>query len=62
MMFRIDSRRTKTAPVVFDFNVHTGAKLNKIAEQYWKKQMEEEAQQGEQTEDHSVATTKSNST
>ena len=56
---RIDTRRTKTAPVVFDFSVRTGAKLNKIAEEYWKKQMEEEAQQ---TENHSVTSTKSNST
>lgn len=34
--------RTKTAPMTFDFNVRMAAKLNKIAEEYLKKQMDEE--------------------
>ena len=41
--FRVNTTRSKTSPVMFDFNVRTGAKLNKIAEEYLKKQMEEEA-------------------
>ena len=57
-MFRVNARRTKTAPVIFDFNVRTGAKLNKIAEEYWKKQIEEEETQ--QSEEHRVTSTKSN--
>lgn len=36
---------------MIDFNVRTAAKLNKIAEAHWKKQMEEEESQ--ESEDHS---------
>lgn len=38
--------RTKTAPMTFDFNVRMAAKLNKIAKEYLKKQMDEEEESG----------------
>lgn len=49
---RVDTRRTNKSPVTFDFNIRTAAKLNKITEFYWKKQIEEE--QSQQSEDHHV--------
>ena len=39
---RVVTRRTKTAPMIFDFNVRMAANLNKIAEDYLKKQMDKE--------------------
>lgn len=57
--FRVDTRRTKTVPT-FDFGVRMAAKFNKIAEEYCKKQLEEEA--AHKSEDHSANSSKSNST
>ena len=56
LCFRVVTRAKKT-PIIFDFNVRTAAQLNKIAEDYWKKQMKEE-----ESENHSVNSIKSNAT
>jgi len=57
-MFRVNTRRTKSVPIIFDFNVRTAAQLNKIAEEHWRKQMEQE--EATQSEGHSVNSSKSN--